>query len=319
MPFAPSFHDIAHVGHVELFTPEPEKSLTFFTKLLGLMEAGRQGDSVFLRAWGDYETYTLKLTASTTSGLGHLAFRVRSEQTLQGLAEYMKAHGVEGSWSDGDFGHGRSYTFHSPDGHAFEIYFQTQKFVAPADQATCFKNQPQRRAASGIAPRRLDHVNLLAADVKAMREFVQRMLGLRVTEQIVLDDGLEAGAWLSATNKSYDVAVTRDHSGARGRFHHLTYFMDNREEVLRAADLLVEAGIAIETGPHKHNIGQTFFLYFLEPGGNRMELGFGGYLILDPDWKPVVWSQAERAKGQAWGLQTVQSFHTYGTPPVPET
>jgi catechol 2,3-dioxygenase len=30
----------------------------------------------------------------------------------------------------------------------------------------------------------------------------------------------------------------------------------------------------------------------------------------------VVWSQAERAKGQAWGLKTVESFHTYGTPPV---
>jgi len=36
----------------------------------------------------------------------------------------------------------------------------------------------------------------------------------------------------------------------------------------------------------------------------------------DDDWKPIVWTQAERAKGQAWGLQTVSSFHTYGTPPV---
>ena len=24
----------------------------------------------------------------------------------------------------------------------------------------------------------------------------------------------------------------------------------------------------------------------------------------------------ERAKGQAWGVRTVESFHTYGTPPV---
>jgi catechol 2,3-dioxygenase len=30
----------------------------------------------------------------------------------------------------------------------------------------------------------------------------------------------------------------------------------------------------------------------------------------------VVWTQAERAKGQAWGVDTVPSFHTYGTPPV---
>jgi catechol 2,3-dioxygenase len=32
-----------------------------------------------------------------------------------------------------------------------------------------------------------------------------------------------------------------------------------------------------------------------------------------------VWSEAERKKGQAWGLQTVPSFHTHGTPPVGDT
>jgi hypothetical protein len=26
--------------------------------------------------------------------------------------------------------------------------------------------------------------------------------------------------------------------------------------------------------------------------------------------------QAERAKGQAWGLKTIDTFHTHGTPPV---
>jgi len=106
----------------------------------------------------------------------------------------------------------------------------------------------------------------------------------------------------------------QDHSGAHGRFHHLTYFMDSREDVLRAADILVENNIFIETGPHKHSIGQTFFLYCYEPGGNRFEIGAGGYLILDPEWQPVIWSKEERAKGQAWGLQTVGTFHTYGTP-----
>jgi catechol 2,3-dioxygenase len=92
--------------------------------------------------------------------------------------------------------------------------------------------------------------------------------------------------------------------------------MDSREEVLKAADVLVENGIPIETGPHKHSIGQTFFLYCYEPGGNRFEIGAGGYLIFDPDWQPIVWGQAEREKGQAWGLQTVHTFHTYGTPPI---
>ena len=48
--------------------------------------------------------------------------------------------------------------------------------------------------------------------------------------------------------------------GTRGRFHHLTYAVDSREEVLRAADICLENGVYIETGPHKHAIQQTFFL-----------------------------------------------------------
>ena len=42
----------------------------------------------------------------------------------------------------------------------------------------------------------------------------------------------------------------------------------------------------------------------------------GARLILDPDWEPVVWTETERKKGQAWGLKTIESFHTHGTPPA---
>jgi catechol 2,3-dioxygenase len=44
---------------------------------------------------------------------------------------------------------------------------------------------------------------------------------------------------------------------------------------------------------------------------------FGGLLVLlAPDHEVVTWTAAERAKGQAWGLKTIETFHTHGTPPV---
>ena len=88
--------------------------------------------------------------------------------------------------------------------------------------------------------------------------------------------------------------------------------------ILRAADIFLENGVLIETGPHKHAIQQTFFLYVYEPGGNRVEVAnAGARLVLAPDWKPITWTEAERKKGQAWGLKTIESFHTHGTPPLP--
>jgi catechol 2,3-dioxygenase len=318
MTYKPSFQDIAHLGHVEIFTSRLEESVAFFINIMGLHESGRTETSVYLRAWGDYALHTLQLTGARTSGLGHIAFRTKSAAVLDAMVEYLERNGVAGQWREAEFGQGLAFRFPSPDGHALELYFETDRFVPRGDQVPGFKNLPQRYSPHGIAPKRIDHVNLLAQDVKACREFFRDLLGMRVTEQIVFEDGAEMGAWLATTIKSYDLAFTRDQSNARGRFHHLTYAMDSREDVLRAADILTESGTFIETGPHKHSIGQTFFLYFYEPGGNRFEVGSGGYLILDPEWRPVVWSKEERMKGQAWGLKTVSTFHTYGTPPVEE-
>jgi catechol 2,3-dioxygenase len=48
-----------------------------------------------------------------------------------------------------------------------------------------------------------------------------------------------------------------------------------------------------------------------------IEVTTGGRFVYAPDEPCVVWTEAERAKGQAWGVKTVESFHTYGTPVVP--
>ena len=309
--------DIAHLAHLEILSPKFDESLDFFVRVFGLTESGRQGQSVYLRAYDDYERYSLKLTASKTSGLGHVAYRTRSPQALERRAAALKGSGFDVGWSDGDLGHGKTFVCKDPDGHVVELYYDTEWYEAPAELKPALKNQAQRFPARGVNPRRLDHWNGLAADIKANREFYENYLGFRLTEQIVLDNGTEAGMWMTATNKTYDFAFTRDATGSKGRFHHVTYALNSREEVLLAADVFLENGVFIETGPHKHAVQQTFFLYVYEPGGNRVEVAnAGARLLLAPDWKPIRWTEAERKKGQAWGLKTIESFHTHGTPPV---
>jgi catechol 2,3-dioxygenase len=310
--------DVAHLGHLEVLTPKPDESLRFFVDVMGMTESGRQGDSVYLRGWDDYERYSLKLTASKSSGLGHAAFRARSPQALERRVEALQRSGLGIGWREGELGHGPAYRFHDPDGHVLELYYETEWYEAAENLRPALKNQAQRFPARGVNVRRLDHFNCLAVDVKACREFFEEYLGFRLTERIVLNDGVEAGMWLTCTNKSYDFAYTREAHGVKGRFHHVTYALDSREDILRAADVFLENGVYIETGPHKHAVQQTFFLYVYEPGGNRVEVAnAGARLVLAPDWKPITWTEEERKKGQAWGLKTIESFHTHGTPPLP--
>lgn len=310
-------YDIAHLAHVEVLTDKFDESLDFFTRVYGLTESARGRGCAYLRGWDDYELHTLKLTAADSTGIGHVAYRASSPEALRRRVAAIQAAGHGGGWVDGDLGHGRAYRFRSPDGHEFEIYWDTHRYAPPPQERPALKNVAQRFHGRGCAARRLDHLNLLASDVAAFRGFIVAALGARVTEQIELDDGRLAGCWFTVNNKTYDLACAADALGARGRFHHLAYAVDQREDVLRAADIFLENGVFIEAGPHKHAIQGSFFLYVYEPAGNRVEIvNAGARLLLAPDGEPIVWTEAERRKGQAWGLKTVESFHTYGTPPV---
>jgi catechol 2,3-dioxygenase len=314
----PLLHDIAHLGHAELLTPKPDKSLWFFTQVLGLTENGTSGDSVYLRTWDDYEHHSLKLTASGTSGLRRTGLRASSEEALKRRVADVEAAGLGIGWRDGDAGIGPTYLCRDPDGHEFELYWETEWYQPTGELKPALKNQAQARPGRGVEVRRLDHINFLAEQTKPNGDFVAGALGGRVTEQIVLNDGTISAQWLHFAQKSYDLVYTNDWTGSNRRLHHIAFATDTREDILRAADLCLDRGVFIETGPHKHAIQQTFFLYVYEPGGNRIELcNPCARLVFAPDWAPLSWTEAERAKGQAWGLATIPSFHTHGTPPVP--
>jgi catechol 2,3-dioxygenase len=313
----PPMHEIAHLAHVEVRTPVPEQSLEFFTGYLGLTATGSAGNSVFLRAWDDYEQTTIKLTAHQTSGVGRTSLRAASADALARRVKAVQASGRGVGWTDGDPGYGPTYVFTDPDGHEFGLYYESQRYAPSPELAPSLKNQAQAYPAGGVPVRRLDHINFLGAEVLPNRDYLCDTLGAMITEQVVLDDGGIAGSWTTFTNKGYDAVYTHDWTGARGRLHHVAFAADSRVDILRAADLALDHGVFIETGPHKHAIQQTFFLYVYEPGGNRIELcNAGARLVLAPDWQPVNWTEAERARGQAWGLKTIESFHTHGTPPV---
>jgi catechol 2,3-dioxygenase len=311
--------DIAHLGHVEVLTDRFEESLDFFTRIYGLKLSALESDSAWLRAWDDYEFHSLKLTRADSTGVGHVAYRAASPEALDRRVAAIEASGFKlHGWTDGDLGHGRAFRFEDPFGHVFEIYYQTRWYEpqAAAERAA-LKNTAS--AFTGAAPRRLDHLNLLAEDVTEFRRFMETCLGSRVTELIRLDNGRIGGCWFTVNNKTYDLACTEEHGRGHGRLHHVTYATDQREDILRAADIFLQNGVHIETGPHKHAIQGTFFLYVWEPAGNRVELAnAGARLILAPDWEPVVWTEADRRKGQAWGLKTIATFHTHGTPPANE-
>src|SRR5512139_1645377 len=91
-------YDVAHLAHVELLTPKLEESERFFVDVMGMVESGRQGDSVYLRGWDDYEHHSLQLTRSEKPGMGHYALRAASPQALQRRVAALAKSGLGQGW-----------------------------------------------------------------------------------------------------------------------------------------------------------------------------------------------------------------------------
>ncbi|MFN3641967.1 MAG: carboxyltransferase domain-containing protein [Gemmobacter sp.] len=123
------------------------------------------------------------------------------------------------------------------------LYWETRRYDATGADRPALKNTVS--AFTGAAPRRLDHLNLLATDVTEFRRFMETCLGSRVTEMIRLDNGRIGGCWFTINNKTYDLACTEEHGGGPSterlaRLHHVTYATDQREDILRAADAITD-------------------------------------------------------------------------------
>ncbi len=309
--------DIAHFGRMELFTPKPRESLWYFRDVLGMEVVHERDASVYLRGYGDYAAATLKLTQAKQAGPGCISWRTVSPQALERRVQAIAATGLGLGWSEGDYGRGPSYRFHDPDGHIMELYYEEQKYVAPPALRSTLKNLPQKYTGRGVNVRRIDHLALLARDVAANRSFAELYLGFQLREQVRYNNGeTEIGSWLSPSPVHHSLAYVMDVKGENGRLHHFSLWVDNREDVLRAATVIKEAGVFIEAGPSMHNNSQGFYLYTYEPGGNRIEIYSGSYLVFAPDWEPVTWNEEERGTGVYWGGALPESFLTYATPDV---
>lgn len=286
---------ISQLAHVEIFSPKPEASLKFFTDVMGLEISGRSGQSVFLRGWGEFFRHSLQLTEAKTPGLGHIAWRSFGPDELQEAVKRLERSGAGEGWRENDFGHGAAYRYRGPGGHVHEIFWEVEYFKPAPELASTFPNRAQRFNPRGIAARQIDHVTITTKDVMKTAQWHRDTLGHRFMEYTVPDNDPELVIFAMTTTceRGHDLGLVVDFSDIPNRIHHVAYWLDQRQDLLRAAEVLLEADVPIEFGPGRHGLGEQDYLYFREPGGLRIELNSGGYKNYDPNWETVRWKLSQ--------------------------
>lgn len=265
-------HLLSQLAHVEILSPRPAETVAFFEQQLGLEVSAREGQSVYLRGWGEFFHHSVKVTESARSGLGHVSWRADSAEDLSAIAHALAVTDQGVGWIDGDCGHGSAYRFRSPDGHLNEVFWEVEHWQAPPELRSALRDRPQKYTGRGAAVRCLNHVNLCASNVRSCREFYQQYLGFQNHASVFIDNtNKEAITFLAVTTLDHDLAFSLDPSGARGRLNHIAFYVDTREDLMRAADIMRDYDHhALEFGPGRHAMGGAFFLYLREPGGNRI-------------------------------------------------
>jgi catechol 2,3-dioxygenase len=282
---------LAHLAHVEFFSPKLEESVMFFKEVLGLEESGREGRSVYLRCWGEYYHHSVVISEGPEPALGHIGWRTHSPEALAEAVQILEASGQGEGWYESTPGHGRAYRFRGPGGHLNEVFWEVERYVAPPGLRSTYPARPQRFTGRGIAARQIDHITVASLDVMKDTHWYCETLGFRFMEYSAPDEypDLIVFAQTTTNEKSHDFGFVADFSGVPGRINHFALFVPETKDLLRAADILLEAGIPIEYGPGEHGMGEQEYLYFREPGGMRVEINSGGYRNYVPDWEPVKW------------------------------
>jgi catechol 2,3-dioxygenase len=308
-----AINGVLRPGHAQIRVLDIEADARFYRDVLGLVETGRDAQGrVYLKAWDERDHHSLILRPADQPGMDFFAFKVSDAKTLLRLVADLRDAGVRAErLPAGDLlATGERFRFEVPTGHLVELYAEKED----VGNGLPYENPgPWTPAAEhGIAPTRMDHCLLVGPNLDGARDIFTGILGFYVTERLVMDDGkTDLGVWLSCSNKTHDIAFVRGPD--LGKLHHISYWLDSWERVLRAADIMSMNGVRVDMGPTRHGITRGMTIYAFDRSGNRFETFTGGYIAY-PDNRPLIWPEKHLPEGLDYAQRKLhESFLTVFT------
>jgi 2,3-dihydroxybiphenyl 1,2-dioxygenase len=254
----------------------------FAADVLGLAIAERRADGVVALRM-DEQAQRIVLHPGPRDDLVYAGFELENESSLQRLSERLAAAGVATSEAGGDIARARRVRrlrqLEDPSGVPIEL------FCGP-DQAT----EPFRSTlvSSGFVTgdEGLGHVVLGTSDAQASERFYCELLGMRLSDRIEAE--LAPGfalrvTFLHANPRHHTIAFAA--APMPKRMHHFMLEVREMEDVGRAYDRCLDAGIDIASTLGVHPNDRTFSFYARTPSGFEVEVGWGGRKIDDATWE----------------------------------
>src|SRR5699024_5305936 len=202
-----------------------------------------------------YDHHTLVLKASNKSELNRIGWRVSTSESLKLFEKLLTEMNIDFNWVGGGKKKalGDALHFKSLSGIPIELYCEKELFVKEDPLLSSkLASHASKYPARGVSPRRFDDVNIIVNDVAKEQQWWTELLGIHHRYYVQNKEDNRLGSWLSRTNIAHEIAFMRNSNQNGAAFHHLAYFLDSPDELLRAANIMAENDIKIEWGPGEH-------------------------------------------------------------------
>lgn len=276
---------VKRLGHVTLKTPDIERQVEYYIRVLGLCVADREKNRVILVTKFGQEA--IVLTPGDHPVCERIALQIAPGSDLRAAAVKIRQVGLKCEQrSDITPGVGQAITFTDPKGTQLDIY------------ADCSFTENDEYDV-GIMTRKFGHVAFTTPDVKGVVAFYCDLLGFRVS-----DWRSDVFAFLRCGPDHHTVNFVLSDSVA---LHHLAFEVRDEAEINRSCDLLAKKDIRLLRGPIRHIIGHSISTYHTNPDGQLMELFTDLDVMNDEElgyFEPRPWHQDRPQRPKVWSDQT---------------
>jgi 2,3-dihydroxybiphenyl 1,2-dioxygenase len=270
--------ELAGLAYLGLDVPDAGSWRTYATDVIGLMPATNPppGDAAaYLKA--DERQWRVAIHESATPGLRYAGFEVRSERAFVAAVEHLYASGATVTTGTADECAARGVRelvwLVDPSGVRVELCWGPTidgGFVSPVGVP---------RFLTGDLG--LGHYVVLTPDLDASMDFYTALLGLRLTDYVLLGPGMSV-QFLRCTPRHHSVALTA--VGPLAGLHHVMFEVDDIDQVGYALERATAGGHAITATLGRHKNDRMLSFYMRSPAGFEVEIGCGARLVDDATW-----------------------------------
>ncbi len=271
---------VSKLGYVGFQTPDVDRLVDYYTKVLDFELVERSTDQAFLTTGSDH--HCIVITKGAAQARTAVGFEIW--QPLNDAERRLKDAGYQVERRS-DIGPG------TPDAVVL---------AEPLTGVTLHLIEGQDGSGVGdyppLRPTKLGHVAAFTPDLEVIQNFYQDLLGFRWSDTIG-----DFFVFLRC-NADHHVANFMASQKRQG-MHHVAYEMRDPNHLISMLDHLAKHNYRLHWGPGRHGPGHNLFTYHRDPDGNTIELFTQIDIVHDEktgNWEPRPWHESNPQGPRTW-------------------